>query len=306
MTNKENLMRVLLRNNPEWLPCWKDSCAFVPPSALQDRPRGGNGLDWFGIEWIDSIPDPAQITMDDVCDWRELVRFPDLDHVDFERAAERDLFGIDRNDKLVWMPLGGLFEAVNAFMGIEGSLVALMTETEEYQALINAFLDFRLKEIEKIIEAYKPDVICMHEDYGMKTNLLMSPDIWQKVFKEPLRKINAFISERNTLFALHSCGKVDQLIGEFIDVGINVWDSVNFCNDLESVYEKYGEKISFTTSLDMIFLATSNEEETRAHVRDAIRILGKNRNVAIRDDGPTVPKQTLEWVTDEVRKNREY
>ena len=90
MTNKENLMRMLLRQGPEWVPCWRDSCVFLPSSAIEDRAKGGSGTDWFGGPWIDMTPAPGQPLIDDITQGQEKVRFPDLDSIDWAAAARRD------------------------------------------------------------------------------------------------------------------------------------------------------------------------------------------------------------------------
>lgn len=308
MTNKENLMRVLLRQRPEWVPCWRDSCAFIPCSAIEDRAKGGSGKDWFGVLWQDMTPAPGSALFDDVTRWREYVHFPDLDRVDWEAAARRDLDGLDREDKLLWIPLfSGLFERLHAFLGFENTLVSFLEEPEEVQALIDAYCEFKIKEIDKVITHYHPDVVCVHDDYGMKTNMFMSPEMWRAFFKEPLRRINDYCKSRDTVFVLHCCGKVDPIIGDFVELGITAWDSVNYCNDLPAIYAKYGKDISFTTSLDMLFLSGANEEEVRQHVREAIDMLGKYGNMAPRDDSPTISRFVLDVIADEARRyGRDY
>lgn len=215
---------------------------------------------------------------------------------------------MDRTEKALWLPLFcGLFERLHALMGFEGALIALHEEPEEVQALIGACCDFKLREMEKLIMHYHPEVLCMHDDYGMKTNLFMSPDMWRTFFKEPLRRINRFCRERDTVFVLHCCGKVDPIVGDFVELGITAWDSVNYCNDLPELYRKYGTRLSFTTSLDMPFLTRADEAQIRQHVREAIGLLGRYGNMSPRDDSPTVPQAALDLIADETRRfGRDY
>ena len=308
MTNKENMLKMLLRQRPEWVPCWRDSCDFIPCSAIEDRAKGGTGADWFGVPWIDMTPAPGGTLLEEVSGWREAIRFPDLEAVDWAAAAEADLAGADRENKVLWIPLFcGLFERLHSFLGFENALVALCEEPEETQALIDAYCDFKLREIDKVITYYHPEVVCMHDDYGMKSNMLLSPDMWRRFFKEPLRRINDYCTGRNTIFVLHCCGKVDPIVGDFVDLGITAWDSVNYCNDLPELYRKYGRELSFTTSLDMPFLAAADEAQVRQHVREAIDMLGTYGNMSPRDDAPTIPQRTLDIVADETRAyGREY
>ena len=47
-------------------------------------------------------PDCATHVLDDICDWRDVVRFPDLDAWDWERAVQLDHVGeLDREQNAV-------------------------------------------------------------------------------------------------------------------------------------------------------------------------------------------------------------
>jgi uroporphyrinogen decarboxylase len=54
--------------------------------------------------------------LEDVNDWKQVVKFPDLDAIDWKSARERDEKLIDRNKLLVITILNGPFERLHALM----------------------------------------------------------------------------------------------------------------------------------------------------------------------------------------------
>lgn len=97
--------------------------------------------------------------LEDIADWREVVHFPDLDAMDWEAAAARDLAGIDREEKvLACFGMEGNFNRLQSLMGICEAMIAMVEEPEEVYAFFQAHTEFKMKTIEKYAKYYKPDI----------------------------------------------------------------------------------------------------------------------------------------------------
>ena len=109
MTPKERAM-AFFRNEPvDELPTDEGLFVLFNPEAYKERPSHVHGgVDWFGVPWkyessVDAIaPDhTVDPIMEDICDWRELVKFPDLDAWDWSKVEEIDhISEIDRENKV--------------------------------------------------------------------------------------------------------------------------------------------------------------------------------------------------------------
>lgn len=111
----------------------------------------------------------------------------------------------------------GIFERLHALMGFESALCALLTDPEEVQAYADKMVDYKCKLIDKLVEYYKPDVICYHDDWGTQRGLFFSPDTWRNLFKEPTKRIIDHVHRKGILFELHSDGDIHTLIPEIVD-----------------------------------------------------------------------------------------
>lgn len=127
---------------------------------------------------------------EDICDWRELVKFPDLDAWDWSKVEEIDhISEIDRENKVFEiMFVNGPFERLHMLMGFENALCALLTDPEEVEEFFNTYMEWKIKLMEKVIEYYKPDVLMFHDDWGTQNNMFFSPDVWRSLIKPQIKK----------------------------------------------------------------------------------------------------------------------
>ncbi|RHV91359.1 hypothetical protein DXA96_04165 [Lachnospiraceae bacterium OF09-33XD] len=97
MTAKENLYRYYHHQTFEVMPLFGEGeHSFYPVNGFLERPpMNGGGKDWFGCEWIYSelagapAPSMEHYVLDDICNWREKVIFPDLDAWDWKRPWKK-------------------------------------------------------------------------------------------------------------------------------------------------------------------------------------------------------------------------
>lgn len=45
------------------------------------------------------------------------------------------------------------------------------------------------------------------------------------------------------VFSQHTCGKCEDIIDDFIEMGVKMWNSAQICNDLEHILVKYKGKL---------------------------------------------------------------
>ncbi len=117
MTDRENFLRCLKRQRPEFVPVLNRAIASVMPSCILDRVD--EGYDLFGVKWSGMVPDTSDRLLKDVTEWEKVIKFPDLGKLDWEAAAARDLANVDREKKAVWAAVRvGPFERLHSFMDL--------------------------------------------------------------------------------------------------------------------------------------------------------------------------------------------
>ena len=259
MTPKERVMAFFHHEPTDALPTDDGLFVLFNPEAYAERPpHTTGGTDWFGVRWkyeesVDAIaPDHTQEpVLEDICDWRDVVKFPDLDAWDWSKVEEIDhISEIDRENKVFEMMfVNGPFELLHMLMGFENALCALLTDPEEVEAFFDAFMEWKIRLMEKVIEIYKPDVLMFHDDWGTQNNMFFSPDLWRELIKPQIKKAVDRCHELGVVFEMNSCGKIEEIVPDFVELGIDSWQGMEI-NDIPKLKKITGMKLGYHVTPD--------------------------------------------------------
>lgn len=301
MTEKENVLHALRHDGQaRWISNFTDSVIFF--TAKKNRDKIEEGQDWFGVSWRDFAP-LNQPLFEDVAEWSEKLVFPDLDAIDWEEEARMVRPTFDRENKALWLSLSqGLFDRLQSFLGFENGITAFYDDPDATHELLDALTDFRIRLMEKLIDCYDPDIVDYRDDFGTQSSLFFSPEIYDEFFKDRIKRIADYVHQRGKIFVQHSCGKVDLLIDRFIENGADTWDSVQPCCDLAAIYAQYGDRLGFSSNMDMQKFATCSDEEAREVVRYYIDTLGGRKNLLLWDLYPIDLPLDPRVLSDEVKR----
>lgn len=311
ITERENALRMLRRTgDAEWVPVVSECYDNLIPSVVFERPKiGHDGEDWFGCYWIFDpetigfVQDPKRpVPCSDITKWKEQVVFPDLDSYDWAASAEQDLQKVDKENKLLRMFLeSGPWERLHALIGFEEAFVAMYDEPEAFKELMQALVEHRIRLMRKLKEYYEPDVIFSMEDLGSRNASLMSPEMYREFIK-PFQK--QMIDECHRLgmyYEAHSCGKMDNLAGDLVEIGADILNPIQNFNDQEFLAREYGGKVTFDGGYDIsVHYPETTEEELRAEVRRAFDIFAPTRSYFYTNNSVIRKNQAI--MTDEAKK----
>ena len=322
MTERENFIQVLRREKPKWTPCFYD--AYQPMASSLINNTGEfmkGGTDMFGVTWICTadtgyqvIPDPNVCLFDDVNNWRDYVRFPDMDAWDWETAAAKDLAGINREEKMLAVfGMEGNFNRLQSMMGTCEALMAMITDTDAVYDFFDAYTDFKIRTIEKYAKYYKPDIYVNADDVASSTGLFFSPALYKELIKPFEIRLGRAAIDNGMIVEHHVCGLVEQIIPDIIETGAAIWQTAQSTNDLVKIKQEYGDKLLIHGGWDSYGphnLDTATEEEVRGEVRRCIDTYGRDGvfalfPVIIGDPKDGIMQRLREWASDECRKYSE-
>ena len=227
--------------------------------AVPGRPFGSDGVDWFGVHWKYEeksgapMVDPAYPPMmDDITQWREIVRFPDLSAIDFRAEAEKELSapGYDPDKLNLVTILQGPFERLLSLMSTEDALCALLLEPEECAAFFDRMADHKIELIERLCDAYPVDLIDLHDDWGTQKSSFMSVETWKELLAGPIGRIARRCRELGVHVQIHSCGKIESIVPEMVEAGVEHWSSCQGMNDIPSLVHRFGSRMTFFGCMD--------------------------------------------------------
>ena len=259
MNARENYEALVTNQPTEWIPCMMTDIAMLGGALewWENGPLGG-GFDGFGSRWMPTASaggqvalDPEIILLDDVCDWEDKVVFPDLDAIDWEEYAASQLANVDRTQQYVeYHTWNSVFLRLTHLMGFESALCAFYEEPEATKALCEAIADYKISLIERVAKYFKPDAYVHYDDVATERSLFMSPEVYREFIKPAHTRMNDAAKALGILPEIHVCGKCEDIIGDLIEEGSHAWQSAQPTNDLVSIIENYGDRISVIGGYD--------------------------------------------------------
>jgi uroporphyrinogen-III decarboxylase len=209
--------------------------------------------DWHQLdEYIEKLPDPeTDPRFDDFIKKAEQIRAQD----------QYLLFG--------WWRL--FFEKPWFIRGMQNLLMDYYFEPENVHRLHEALCDLYCRYLKRGIQALQPDGFWTSDDLGHQTQLFMRPETFREFLKPYYARIGALLKEHGLHWWLHSCGNNTAVLGDLVEVGVDVFHPVQKGTmDEVAVAQEFGDRLTFLVGLDVQHVL---QEKGPEGVREEVRFL---------------------------------
>ena len=198
----------------------------------------------------------GQITIHPLFDWSawDNFKWPSPDDPKFFEGMEERLLELEEGYYIQTGIFMLLFERIHGLRGFENTLMDFYLEREKIEILADRIVEFDIRMIENISSRFpgKIDGFTFSDDWGTELALFISPDLWREFFKPRYKKIFDAARKAGWHIWMHSCGKVNDILGDLHEIGCNV---VNLQQPralgIEEVGRKYAGKLCFQALCDI-------------------------------------------------------
>jgi uroporphyrinogen-III decarboxylase len=238
-----------------------------------------NGVDPWGITWTvhpdtPSIGIPKSYPLQNDFD---LSKITVPNPKEFAQKVEKALEEIPEENRKKYRFIAtssGIWERIQYFRGMEQIMEDFILNPDRVKTLVNTCTEFWvnfLNELSGIKDEL--DAIYMFDDWGTQNGIMISRGMWQENFSESYKQIADAAHANQMDFWLHSCGKITELIGDFIAAGIDLVSPFQSgtCG-YEYVAEHYAGKVAFMTTVDT---QSTLPHGTREEILEECKLLEK-------------------------------
>lgn len=296
ITEKENFMRVLAGERPQWIPDFFQACMMADYGRLGYRYEKDTGhwIDAFGVVFEDA-PDGrvpihgrnASCRLSDIENWKSVIPDIDFGRIDWEAeaAAIRAKAGEDR---IINLNAGYIWEQMHFLMGFENAFVALLTEPDICAEFFNALADFWIEALRRIYPYLKPELVMLFDHLATERGTLIAPDTYRQLIKPADRRFIEAVRDLGAYAELHCDGNIEELLPDFAEIGVQVLQPLQVFNDINAAKEKYGFiAIGGWDSFGPGNQKDATEEEIRQSVRTAMDRYGEGNRYVFWESGVT-------------------
>jgi uroporphyrinogen decarboxylase len=211
-----------------------------------------------------------------------------------ERFVEDDRRLAERADRYVrpqvWYTL---FERLWLLRGFNNALTDPYLEEKNFFYLQDRLLEIYLALIDQWIDR-GVDAVYFSDDWGSQQNLLIKPEDWRRFYKPAYATLFRRVRDGGAHVWLHSCGHITEIIGDLIDVGLNVLNPIQSqAMDVTSLAREFGGRLCFNGGVDTQgTMINGSAEDVKSEVHRMVSLFGAHGGGYIGGTSQSIMKET--------------
>ncbi len=228
-------------------------------------------------------------------DFPQAAQFTDPIHRDKEAALNKIK---ENKDRFHIITMGwGLFEQSWRLRGFENALMDTIEEPDFYSEMICRIADIYI-EMVKACADIPADAFMFGDDWGDQRGVIIGPDRWRELIKPHWKRIYAEVHKQGKYVISHSCGSIVDILDDAIEIGLDVYESVQpearGMNPFV-LKEKFGSRITFWGCLgSQSTIPFGTPDELRKLIKQLCTVVGKEGGYIISPAKPLQPETPVE------------
>ena len=220
--------------------------------------------------------------------------------------VEEDMKKFGSEYLMIMSGYGGIFERAWFLLGYEDLLMGLASNSRAVSVLLEKILEYKIAVAKKTIKLGF-EIGHTGDDFGGQTGLMFSIDMWRKHFKPLYTKLWRVFKDAGLPIMHHSCGNVTDILGEFIDLGLDVIEPVQNVMDFARLKKEFGKKLTFWGGIGtQTVLPFGSPKDVREQTKMVIETLGRGGGLIIAPDQEIMADVPPDNVVAYVETVREY
>ena len=211
---------------------------------------GGLVRDAFGVTWDRRMDADVGLPSGDVLPRPTLhgLALPDPLDPRFFRDWDRQVAN-DTGLFRVFSASFSLFERAWSMRGFENLLMDFYEHPDFVHDLFDALATFNIVQLREALR-YGIDAVWFGDDWGQQRGLIMGRPLWEEFIRPSVARMYAAAHEAGLYVMNHSCGDVDELFDDLIEIGLDCANPFQpEVMDVDELLPRYRGRLSFMGGL---------------------------------------------------------
>jgi uroporphyrinogen decarboxylase len=155
---------------------------------------------------------------------------------------------------------------------MEEAMSRMLLEPAFFEEALDRVFQYTFEYCKKLINAcdtYMP-ILCLGDDFATQRGMMIDPSVWRKLLKPRYAELFELGKSRGMPIWFHSCGDITAVLPDLIDIGMDVWETVQLHTlpiDAVTLKREYGKHLTFFGGINTQRLPFSSSSEVRKEVR---------------------------------------
>jgi len=186
-----------------------------------------------------------------------------------------DVRGLEPPEEDMGMPHGFMFLRLADLRGFEEIMVDFAEEPPELGMLIDAVLEYNMRQLEiRLKDEKDEELLYFGDDNGHQNSLAISPQKWRKYIKPCYAKIYERCHQEGHSVYMHTDGHIYEVIPDLVECGVNVINPQIRANGLDNLVATCKGKVCVDLDLDRQLFPFATPSQLDEHVHEAVEKLG--------------------------------
>jgi uroporphyrinogen decarboxylase len=166
-----------------------------------------------------------------------------------------------------------LFERAWTLRGMENLMMDFIEHPKFVHELLTKIADYNIAQVKKAM-TFDIDAVHFGDDWGQQHGLIMGPRFWKEFIYPQLKRMYLVVREAGKFVSIHSCGDVDELFDDLVDLGLNCFNPFQpEVMDVEALMKQYRGRLTFFGGLStQRTLPYGSVEDVRSESRRLLQL----------------------------------
>lgn len=245
---------------PGQLPCGGGDCLLAKAFEPRELPGGGLGI-YDKEDHLIAIRPKDGLYFDEVYNpLADADCEADIDKLPMPSISDEEMQWLHDRAKHIYettdYAISGatstsLFEKGFKDWGYQNYLMNLMAEPELVEYYLDKLTDAYIVMMERYLDAVGDfvQIVQNNDDFGSQQGMLISPDLYRRLFKPRHARINEAIRRKrpNIHISLHCCGSIYPIIGDIIESGYDILNPIQKeCANMDplTIKREFGKNVT--------------------------------------------------------------
>ncbi|HIJ51898.1 MAG TPA: uroporphyrinogen-III decarboxylase-like protein [Planctomycetes bacterium] len=138
-----------------------------------------------------------------------------------------------------------LYERAWTLRGMQNLMMDFIDHPDFVRQLLHTIADYNIAQVRQALK-YDIDAVYFGDDWGQQTGLQMGPRFWRQFIYPQLKRMYSVAREAGKYVTIHSCGKVDELFDDLIEIGLSCFNPFQpEVMDVLELMKRYRGRLAF-------------------------------------------------------------